>query len=192
MQATGRLLHQCNMHTSATVAHACRFQYHHIKLRVGGRASWCRRRDPTQCSLRQRKHQPRCCCHAQVAAFGPAAACSLLFLGHIQEVSVSTWPADANAAVRVWQASLATSQTASGRLRVGECVDHVSAGCLLQAKLLAVSLRHGWLAACAGTQVQRIRLTLQWTRLSMLRSPQYCPLPTIMFTLLCPILQAPS
>lgn len=55
----------------------------------------------------------------QVAAFGPAAARSLLFLGHIQSVSVSTWPADSPAAVKLWQASLSTAQTASGSLRVG-------------------------------------------------------------------------
>jgi len=56
----------------------------------------------------------------QVAAFGPAAARSLLFLGHIQGVSVSTWPAEAPKAVKLWQASLTTSQTGAGSLRVGE------------------------------------------------------------------------
>lgn len=91
--------------------------------------------------------------YPQVAAFGPAAARTLLFLGHIQEVSVSTWPAGATAAVRVWHASLATQQTAQGRLRVGECFNHNVAALLGQLQLLAFRLQHVGLHALAETTV---------------------------------------
>jgi hypothetical protein len=58
----------------------------------------------------------------QVAAFGPTGARSLLFLGHIQALSVSAWPTDGPGPVKAWQAYLATRPTPSGSsLRVGEC-----------------------------------------------------------------------
>lgn len=59
----------------------------------------------------------------QVAAFGTSATRSLLFLGHIQSVSVSTWVADSPTAVKLWQASLSTAHNSSGAaVRVGECL----------------------------------------------------------------------
>jgi hypothetical protein len=59
----------------------------------------------------------------QVAAFGPSAARSLLFLGHIQSVSVAVWPAGSPAAGKLWQASVSTAHTSSGSaVRVGECL----------------------------------------------------------------------
>jgi hypothetical protein len=64
----------------------------------------------------------------QVAAFGPAAARSLLFLGHLQSLSVSTWPAECSTAAKFWSASVTTSHSAAGRLRVGECSAWMASG----------------------------------------------------------------
>eukprot|EP00879_Flechtneria_rotunda_P005855 GHRR01006161.1.p1 GENE.GHRR01006161.1~~GHRR01006161.1.p1 ORF type:complete len:2934 (+),score=1214.27 GHRR01006161.1:179-8980(+) len=57
----------------------------------------------------------------QVAAFGPAAARSLLFLGHIERISVAHWPSgpQASSPTRLWRAAVVPTAPGSPVLRTG-------------------------------------------------------------------------